>query len=93
MQVRRAARRPQRRPRREGVARGAYGAIDLGLAGPRDLREHLAVDWRDVLEALPARDPLAADVVVGRDVNADDVDEIADRRHVSSFTVSRSSTV
>ena len=40
---------------------------------------------------LPVPEVEPTEIDAGSD--ADDVDEIADRRHVSSFTVSRSSTV
>jgi hypothetical protein len=72
---------------------GAHRAVDLRLARPRDLRDHPAVDRRDVLEALLGGDALAADVVVGRDRHPGDIDPLGERAHVNSPTTSESSTV
>ena len=74
MEVRGAAVRAERRPARERLRRRRDGEIRLALAASRDLRDRLGVDRREVDERLGARDALAADEVVGRDLDARDLD-------------------
>jgi len=66
--------------RRRGPAPGVerapgrrYGSVGLGGAAARDLGDDLLVDRRDVLEGLRRADPLAADPVLGRDLDALDL--------------------
>src|SRR5262249_41006158 len=76
-------------PAWEGLARGRDGELGLTRASARNLRQRLLVDRAQIDEALVTRDTPAADVVVGRDRDARDVDVRAHSRR----TVSRSSTV
>ena len=79
MEMRGAAVRAERRPGRERLRRRRDGQIRLALAAARDLRDRLGVDRREVDERLGARDPLAADEVVGRDDDARDLDAAPSR--------------
>ena len=82
--------RPERRPRRKGSGRRGERQVGLALAPPRDLGKRLRVDRAQVGERPVASDPLAADEVLGRDLDACDLDPA---HAPSSRTVSRSSTV
>ncbi len=85
------ARRPQCSPGGERLGRGRDRERRLPRAAPGDLCQRLLVDRRDVGEARVARDPLAADPVVGRDGHPSDLDPAAHPRR--SRSVARSSTV
>ena len=82
--------RPERRPRRERSGRRGEREVGLALAPARDLGERLRVDRAQVGERRVAPDPLPADEVLGRDLDAGDLDPA---HAPSSRTVSRSSTV
>ena len=91
VQVRRPAGGAERRPGRERVVRRPHGAVGIGGVGARDLGEHRLVDRRDVGEALGTGHPLAADEVVGADLDAGHLADVGASQR--SCTVSRSSTV
>ena len=81
--------RPEICPRRERLAGGGDGRVDLGMAAVRDLRELPAVpvDRAPHLEGRLAGDPPAVDVVVDRDGYAIDLDLVA-----HAVAVARSAT-
>jgi hypothetical protein len=68
-----ALRRRGPRPADEGRPGRVDRGVDLRLPTARDVRDHLAVERRDVLEGLRARDPPATDPVTGVDLDARDV--------------------
>ena len=76
---------PERGPGREGVGRGGDGEVGLALTAAGDLAERLLVDRRDVGERALARDALAADEVVRRDLDAGDVHGACRSRVVTTF--------
>ncbi len=80
----------KRGPAGRSLVRGPHSQIRLLRPARRDLGDHRAVDRRDHLKALRARDPAATDPVVGRDLVARDGGA---RHQVYSRTVVRSSTV
>ena len=70
-------RRAESGPGRERLGRCGHGEIRLALPAARDLAERLLVDRREVGEGLLARDALAADEVIGRDLDPGDEDPLA----------------
>ena len=62
----------ERGPGGERVGRRRQRELCLPLAAPRDLGERLAVDRAQVGERRVATDPLAADEVLGRDLDPGD---------------------
>ena len=67
-----AALRPEGGPGGERLTRGLNRRVGLFLAPAGDVGEPALVDRRDVRESLGGCDPLAADEVVGRDLDARD---------------------
>ena len=65
---------PSACPARKRLRRRRDGELRLALAASCDLRDRLGVDRREVDERLGARNALAADEVVGRDVDAGNLD-------------------
>ena len=67
----------ERSPRGERLGRGSDGQVGLALPAASDLAERLLVDRRDVGERPLARDALAADVVIRRDLDSGDSEALA----------------
>jgi hypothetical protein len=65
-----AAFRPERSPAREGIACRTDRRVDFGCASARHLGKRALVDRGDVAECLRRGDPLPADEVKRRDVDA-----------------------
>jgi hypothetical protein len=66
-----------RTPGLEALLGGVDRGVRLVDAAAGNLRDRLFVDRRDVGEGRAGRDALAADPVVGRDLNAPDLNSIA----------------
>ena len=64
-------------PRVERVPSRRHGPVGLGQAAPSDLGDDLLVDRRDVAEGFGRPHPLAADPVLGRDLDALDLGDPA----------------
>jgi hypothetical protein len=62
-----------RAPGLEALPGGIDGGVDLVDAAARDLRDRRLVDRRDVRERVGGADPFTADPVVGRDLDALDL--------------------
>jgi DNA-binding FadR family transcriptional regulator len=79
VEVHGATRSAKGSPGRERSRRRGDGQIGLPLPSARDLAERLLVDRRDVRERARARNTLAADEVIGRDLDAGHGDAVAHR--------------
>src|SRR6185312_8760693 len=91
-----APRRPERRPGGEGVLRRGDRESCFRLTAASDLGQRLRVDRADVGEGRVAADALAADEMVGRDLDAGDEGHRPDSANASapmSTTVLPPSTV